>query len=78
MGKIGAGGVLAPMTAATVPAGAGVSAVTIDPTGHFLYATNRGDATISQFSIGVDGSLTPMASPTVPSGLHPTAIATGY
>jgi hypothetical protein len=44
----------------------------------YAYATNRGTATISQFTIGTNGSLTPMTNPAVASGLHPTAIATGY
>jgi 6-phosphogluconolactonase (cycloisomerase 2 family) len=66
------------MVVPTVAAGSGVSAVTIDPTGQFLYAANRGTTTISQFKIGANGSLTPMTNPTVASGQHPTAIATGY
>jgi 6-phosphogluconolactonase (cycloisomerase 2 family) len=77
------GGGLAAMTPAAVPAGngvsgVGVSGVTVDPTGKYLYATIRGAATISQFNIGAGGALAPMANPTVTSGLHPTAIATGY
>jgi 6-phosphogluconolactonase len=55
-----------------------VSGVTIDPTGQFLYATNRGIKTISQFKIGTNGALVPLATPAVTAGLHPTAIATGY
>jgi len=66
------------MPVPTVAAGAGVSALAIDPTGIYVYATNRGTATISQFKIGPNGALTPMTNPTVASGLHPTAIATGY
>jgi len=76
---IGNNGALTAMATPTVVADAGVSSVTVDPTGKYLYATNRGAGTISQYTIsGTDGSLTPMTSPTVGAGLNPTAIAVGY
>ncbi len=81
---IGAGGVLVPMTPATVAAGNGVSSVSIDPTGSYLYATNRNPSntttgsTVSQYLIGSNGALTPMTAPTAPAGINPTAIAIGY
>lgn len=81
---IGTGGVLVPMTPATVPAGNGVSSVSVDPTGSYLYATNRypsnttSASTVSQYTIGSNGALTPMTTPTVPAGINPTAIAIGY
>ncbi len=81
---IGTGGVLVPMTPATVPAGNGVSSVSVDPTGSYLYATNRNPSnntsasTVSQYTIGSNGALTPMTAPTVPAGINPTAVAIGY
>ncbi len=71
-------GSLTPMLTPAVQAGTSVSGVTIDPTGQFLYATNRGDTTVSQFKIGAGGALVAMTATTVVAGLHPTAIATGY
>jgi 6-phosphogluconolactonase (cycloisomerase 2 family) len=79
LSAIGSGtGALIPMTTPKVASGNSPAALTIDPTGKFLYATDRGTATISQFNIGTGGVLLPMTNPTVASGLHPTAIATGY
>jgi 6-phosphogluconolactonase (cycloisomerase 2 family) len=71
------GGVLTSITA-PVAAGIGVSSVTVDPTGTYAYATNRGESSLSQYTIGVNGALMPMPTPTAPAGLHPTSIATGY
>jgi DNA-binding beta-propeller fold protein YncE len=71
-------GVLTPIGAGSVVAGLGVSSVTVDPTGTYAYATNRGESSLSQYTIGVNGALTPMTPTTVPAGLHPTSIATGY
>jgi 6-phosphogluconolactonase len=71
-------GALAPIGTGSVPAGPGVSSVTVDPTGAYAYAANRGASSLSQYTIGVNGALTAMPTPTVPAGLHPTSIATGY
>jgi 6-phosphogluconolactonase len=71
-------GALVAIGTGTVAAGLGVSSVTVDPTGAYAYATNRGESSLSQYTIGVNGALTPMTAPTVPAGLHPTSIATGY
>jgi DNA-binding beta-propeller fold protein YncE len=71
-------GALAPIGTGSVAAGLGVSSVTVDPTGMYAYATNRGESSLSQYTIGVGGALTPMPAPTVVAGLHPTSIATGY
>jgi 6-phosphogluconolactonase len=71
-------GALAPIGTGSVAAGLGVSSVTVDPTGMYAYATNRGESSLSQYTIGVNGALTPMTTPTVVAGLHPTSIATGY
>jgi len=71
-------GTLMPIGTGSVAAGLGVSSVTVDPTGAYAYATNRGESSLSQYAIGVTGALTPMTAPTVVAGLHPTSIATGY
>jgi DNA-binding beta-propeller fold protein YncE len=76
--SIGAGGALSPIGSGSVAAGQGVSSVTVDPTGTYAYATNRGESSLSQYTIAVGGALTPMTAPTVAAGLHPTSIATGY
>ncbi len=74
---MGMDGGLTPMSTTHVFAGVGPSSVTVDPTGKFAYVTNRGDTTISEFSIdGTTGALTPLA--TVQAGTHPTSLATGY
>jgi DNA-binding beta-propeller fold protein YncE len=75
---IGALGVLTPIAPGSVAAGLGVSSVTVDPTGAYAYATNRGESSLSQYTIGLNGALTPMSTPTVAAGTHPTSIATGY
>jgi DNA-binding beta-propeller fold protein YncE len=77
--SIGALGLLTPIGTGTVAAGLGVSSVTVDPTGSYAYATNRGESSLSEYSItSGSGALMPMPTPTVPAGLNPTSIATGY
>jgi 6-phosphogluconolactonase (cycloisomerase 2 family) len=73
---IGVGGALTPIGAGSVAGGPGTSSVAVDPTGTYVYATNRGASSLSQYSIAVGGALTPMG--TVPAGLNPTSIAIGY
>ena len=84
--SISAGGALTPLPIAFVPSGSHsintrVSSVNVDPTGHFAYATNRGDGNISQYSIDSTGGLVPLTIAVVPSGTiaasEPTSIATG-
>ena len=85
IGPVGALTALSPT--ASVPSGTHngstrVSSVNVDPAGSFAYATNRGDGTISQYSIDTTGALVPLAIAIVPSGTtpasEPTSIATGY
>jgi 6-phosphogluconolactonase (cycloisomerase 2 family) len=77
--SIGAGGALSVIGTGSVPAGLGVSSVTVDPTGKYAYATNRGESSLSQYSIDpTTGALMPLTPATVPAGLHPSSIATGY
>jgi 6-phosphogluconolactonase (cycloisomerase 2 family) len=72
-------GALVSIGTGPVAAGLGTSSVTVDPTGGFAYATNRGESSLSQYTInGVTGVLAPMTAPTAVAGLHPTSIATGY
>jgi 6-phosphogluconolactonase (cycloisomerase 2 family) len=87
--SIGNDGVLNPLTPATVstlPTTTGVtnpSAIAIDPTGKYAYATNFGDdipappagaSTITQFTVNGDGTLTLNSTPTAVSGSGPNAI----
>ena len=65
--------------AATAVSGSGPSAITIDPTSHFLYVANLGDDNVGQYTINSDGTLSAMTVPTVVSGSqpggHPVGIA---
>ena len=73
---IGAGGILTPMTPATVTAGTGPWSVTIDSSGQYAYVANVIDGTISQYTIGTSGALTPMTPATVAAGARPVSIIT--
>jgi 6-phosphogluconolactonase (cycloisomerase 2 family) len=48
----------------------GLFTVSIDPTGHFAYATSTDGSTVLQFSIGPSGALTPLNPATVATGLR--------
>jgi 6-phosphogluconolactonase (cycloisomerase 2 family) len=72
---IGLGGVLTPLSPATVATGNVPQAVITDPIGQFVYVVNMADNTVSQYAIGATGALTPLSVPTVPTGNTPTAIA---
>jgi 6-phosphogluconolactonase len=72
--SIGPDGSLTPMSSATVVAGSGPDALTIDPSSKYLYVANSGDNTVGQYTIGSDGSLTAMSTPTIPSGQRPVGI----
>lgn len=73
--SIGIGGVLAPLSPATVATGNTPQAVITDPMGQFAYVINMADDTVSQYGIGATGALTPLSVPTVPTGNTPTEIA---
>ncbi len=70
-------GVLTEATGSPVAAGAAPFAVTVDPSGKFVYVANRGTppavGTVSAFSINASGLLTPVGTP-VNAGLQPGAI----
>jgi DNA-binding beta-propeller fold protein YncE len=52
------------------------TAVTVDPSGKFVYVANMGDSTISAYSIGSTGALTAIGNPnTIGTGTLPTSIA---
>ena len=74
---INADGSLAPLSIASVPAGPDPTSVVSDPSGHYVYVTNLGDATISQYAVGQDGGLTPLTSAVVSIG-GPFPFAAGY
>jgi hypothetical protein len=77
---VGVGGALSPMSPAVVT-NPGMTmlrftpnAVTVDPSGRFVYVANSGDGTVSQFSIGSGGQLTPLTPATVAAGSDPVSI----
>ncbi len=55
--SIGADGSVAPLSVASVPTGVSPRAVVSDPSGHYVYVANQGDATVSQYAVGADGVL---------------------
>ena len=60
-----------PPLALAALAGEGIDSLAAAPNGHFLYAANGGDNTVSQFRIGADGELSPLTPPTVPARKFP-------
>jgi DNA-binding beta-propeller fold protein YncE len=62
------------MTPLTVTAGTNPYAVTVDPTGKFVYVANNGSTNISQYTIGAGGVLSPMTTAT--AGAKPVSITT--
>lgn len=72
---IGAGGLLSPMTTASVAAGTNPFDVAVSPDGRSVYVTNSGDGTVSQYSVGAGGTLTPKMPATVMAGSGPVAVA---
>lgn len=64
--SIGADGSVAPLSVASVPTGVTPRAVVSDPSGHYVYVANEGDATISQYAIGADGALAALSPAVVP------------
>jgi 6-phosphogluconolactonase (cycloisomerase 2 family) len=68
-----------PIQLGTSPVGVGTNPyfTCTSKDGNYLYVSNTGDSTISQFSIGAGGALTSLASPTVSTGTStsPRAIA---
>jgi hypothetical protein len=67
---IGSDGSLTPLSVASVSAGVDPRAVVADQTGHYVYAANQGDNTISQYAIGVGGGLLALSPAAVPVPLQ--------
>jgi len=74
--SIGSGGALTPVTGTPFAAGSGTFAVTLDPTGTYVYAANRTDGTISGYAI-VPGTTTAAALSLTPLSGSPYASGTG-
>jgi 6-phosphogluconolactonase (cycloisomerase 2 family) len=65
---VGSDGSLTPLSTASVPTGVIPSTIVSDPTGHYVYVVNQGDATISQYSVGSGGGLVPLSPAVVSVG----------
>ena len=70
---IGAGGLLAPLSPATVATTGGKFGVAVSPDGRSVYVT--GSDSVSQFDVGAGGALSPKSPATVASGVDPEGIA---
>ncbi|GJG98500.1 beta-propeller fold lactonase family protein [Cupriavidus pauculus] len=68
------GSVTATVVGTPIPTGLRPRAVTVDPTGRYVYVVNNGENTVSQYRINADGSLSPLSPATVAVGASPTAI----
>ena len=68
---IGAGGLLAPLSPATVAAGTSPFEVAVSPDGQSAYVTNHADASVSQYDIGAGGSWRHCPRPPSPPGSTP-------
>ena len=73
--SIGSDGSVAPLSIASVPAGVTPTSAVSDPSGRYVYITNSGDGTISQYAVGAGGRLAALspgivniASPSLFSG----------
>jgi hypothetical protein len=73
--NLGTGGLLAPLSPATVAAGFGPFAVTVSPDGGSVYVTNESDHTVSQYDVGAGGALSPKTPVTVAAGTDPIGVA---
>jgi YVTN family beta-propeller protein len=73
---IGAGGLLSPLTPASVAAGREPLGVAVTPDGRSVYVTNVNDSTVSQYDVDpVSGALSPKTPATVASRLFPNGVA---
>src|SRR5690349_9760203 len=78
--SVASDGSLAPLSVASVPAGATPIAVVSDPTGHYVYVVNQSgaaNATISQYAVGAGGGLVAL-SPAVVSISGPSSAVVGH
>ena len=65
---------LTPLSPAFLPIGSSEKLV-ITPSGKFVYASNGGNETISQFGVNSDGTLMALSPPDVETGEHPNPLA---
>ncbi len=73
---IGAGGLLSPLTPASVAAGSSPSGVAVTHDGRSAYVTNVASATVSQYSIDpLTGALSPKTPASVAAGSSPSGVA---
>ncbi len=73
---IGTNGGLAPVSGSPFAAGNTPYAITLDPTGAYVYVANRGDGTLSGYLVGATTALTALGSSPYPSGALVTSVAT--
>ncbi|WP_457825251.1 beta-propeller fold lactonase family protein, partial [Staphylococcus aureus] len=69
-----ADGSLQPLPTPTIAAGHQPFSISMEPTGEYVYVSNWGSSTISQYRIGAGGQLSPIGSGTVACGQDPNAI----
>ena len=63
--NVGAGGLLAPLSPATVAAGDNPFQVAVSPDGQSAYVTNTSGYSVSQYDIGPGGALSPKRDPKI-------------
>lgn len=73
---IGAQGHIVSVAGSPFAAGTQTYSVTLDKTGKYVYAANRGDSTISGYTIGTGGALTALSGSPYVSGLQVTSLGT--
>jgi 6-phosphogluconolactonase (cycloisomerase 2 family) len=67
-------GLLTPLSPATVPSGAGPNGIVANSTNLYVFAANRGESTLTPYSIGVSGTLTPVDLAKAGNGVTGVAI----
>ena len=72
---MGAGGLLAPLVPASVPAGSVPRGVAVSADGKSVYVANYGGGSVSQYDVAAGGVLQPKSPPTAPAGRSPIAVA---
>ena len=72
---VGPGGLLSPLSPATVAAGGGASGVVVSPDGQGVYVINADDDTVSQYTVGSNGALSPKSPTTVAAGSPDSSVS---
>ncbi len=73
--SIGSGGALTEVSGSPFKSGNGPTGLVLDSTGDYLYVTNKGDATISGYTVSASGALTALASSPFATGALPLALS---